>query len=520
MNLQLRLLNGTDRLLAALVVTTVLGSTLAFGGRVWWGPPALALLCLLLIVGCLTRALLEGRMTVIKSPLTVFGLLALALGAAQVAPLPAGVSAALSPSSRSAYAVGYLPDRVRALDPTLEPPEAPVNRSPVSLDRPATLRWTAGAAACLVVFLTASRFADRLSHLYVVWGSVVAAFFVNTAFAVVQMACGNRGLFGFIEPGRGQVWAPDVNDLLAGPNTVLLRASGLARPDHPAWAFAVPERPFTIGSLMGGPGAYLALGSLGLPLALGLALQLLAPRGSREPLSVRLGQSGRGGLVFLLGLMLTTGAVMVGLLAGPELSVPFAVGLLVVGLPASRPTGLRWSAVGLTLLMVALLAAGAALGRVWESSPSSPPPVGPEHLASATRVWADALPIVRDFPVLGTGLGTFASVYPFYKSLDGASTTAMSSLLQWWVEAGFVGLGLLAVTAFWCVSRLPSAVRNVGTADRALVFGLIGAAGGFTLFSAVHWTVELASVALAASAVAGTCHRWLAGGTDLFVERG
>jgi O-antigen ligase len=237
-------------------------------------------------------------------------------------------------------------------------------------------------------------------------------------------------------------------------------------------------------------------------------------------LRVRLGQSGQFGLLLLLGSMLMTSAAMVGLLAGPELSIPFGLGLLVVGLPSARATGLRWSAVGLTMLAVALLASGAALGQVWASSPSWPPPVFPERLGTASRVWTDALPIVRDFPVLGTGLGTFASVYPFYKSLDGASTTAMSSLLQWWVEAGFVGLGLLSVAVLWSLSRVPGAVRNVGTADRALVFGLIGAAAGFTLFSAVHWTVELTSVALAASAVAGTCHRWLAGGTDLFVERG
>ena len=64
------------------------------------------------------------------------------------------------------------------------------------------------------------------------------------------------------------------------------------------------------------------------------------------------------------------------------------------------------------------------------------------------------------------------------------------------------------------------AVRRVGTADRALAFGLIGAAASFSLYSAVHWTVELAAVAVAASAWGGTWNRWLAGGTDLFVERG
>jgi O-antigen ligase len=95
----------------------------------------------------------------------------------------------------------------------------------------------------------------------------------------------------------------------------------------------------------------------------------------------------------------------------------------------------------------------------------------------------------------------------------------MSSLLQWWVESGFVGLGLLGAGLLWCLARLPGALRRVGSADRALAYGLIGAAAGFTVFSAVHWTVELASVALAASALAGAGNRWLAGGTDLFVER-
>ncbi len=80
------------------------------------------------------------------------------------------------------------------------------------------------------------------------------------------------------------------------------------------------------------------------------------------------------------------------------------------------------------------------------------------------------------------------------------------------------GLVLVALGALWCLWRLPGALKRVGTADRALAFGLLGAVVGFGLFSVLHWTIELAAVALAASAVAGTCNRWLAGGTDLFVE--
>ncbi len=92
--------------------------------------------------------------------------------------------------------------------------------------------------------------------------------------------------------------------------------------------------------------------------------------------------------------------------------------------------------------------------------------------------------------------------------------------MQVGAEGGTVGLGLMALAGAWSLFRLPRAVRCVGSADRSLVFGLIGAAIGFTLLSVVHWTVELPAVAIAASAWGGTWNRWLAGGTDLFVDLG
>lgn len=519
MNLRLRLLTWTDRLTAAALALLLTGTTAAFGGRVWWAPAALGALCVALVALGLARALLEGSVRVFKSPLTALGLLALGLAVGQLAPLPGRLAGRVSPASQAVYSSGFLTERARALDPEVALPEPLPIRSPATLDRPATLRWLAGAAACLAVFWAVAQYADRLNRLYVVWGCVVAGFFLNTAVAAVQVACGSRGLYGFIEPGLGPTPAPTWNDLLEGPNLSVLRAAAAARDGHPAWALAVPDRPFFVGTQMGGPGAYLALGSVGLPLALALTLQLIAPRGSREPLAARLGHSGQGSLVALVYGLLTASAALAGLLAGPHYSAALGLGLVLAGLPAARLSGLRWTAVGLTLLPLAALAAGAGLGAVWAGSRTFPPPVPAEDLRAAARVWRDALPIARDFPIVGTGLGTFASVYPFYKTQDAAATTAMSSLLQWWVESGVVGLGLLAVGLLWCLVRLPGAVRRVGTADRALAFGLIGAAAGFMVFSAIHWTVELASVALAASALAGAGNRWLAGGTDLFVER-
>lgn len=519
MNFRLRLLNGTDRFLGVVLSTLLIGTTLAFGGAVWWARLAIAVLMVLFILAWLLHVLLEGQMRFLRSPLTLLGGLAVLLAGAQLVPLPARLTGRISPESHAVYARGVLTKQALADDTSIVLPEPAAVRTPISVDRPATLRWLAGALACLALFWGVAQFTDRLGRLLVVWGSLVAGFFLNTTIAVVQLVNGSGGLYGFLEPGKGPAWAPSIVDLLATPNTTVLRPLGEPREGHPAWAATVPDRPFLIGSLMGGPGAYLALGSIALPLGLAIVLQLLAPRGSREGLRSRLVESGQGSLAVLMTGLLVVSAVLIGLLAGPMASLPFAIGVLLVGLPSAWPSGLRWVGIGLTFLVVLGLGGGVLVGDLQSKLPRIGVAVVQEDFQAALTVWTDTVPIVRDFPILGTGLGTFASVYPFYKTQDQAPTTAMSSLLQWCLESGAVGMALLLIGGAWCLIRLPGSVRRVGTADRALAFGLIGAVVGFSLFSVVHWTIELAAVAVAASALGGTGNRWLAGGTDLFVER-
>src|SRR6185437_6184630 len=95
----------TDRLTAGALVLLLTGTIAAFGGRVWWAPPAIGGLCLILVLLGLARSLLEGSMQVLRSPVTGLGVLALALAAAQVAPVPGRVSARLSPGSSAVYAL-------------------------------------------------------------------------------------------------------------------------------------------------------------------------------------------------------------------------------------------------------------------------------------------------------------------------------------------------------------------------------------------------------------------------------
>ena len=512
------LLKIADRLVAAQIVLVVAGTGLAFGGAVWWMKPTLAVLIVTLALTALIRAWFSGRVVILKSPLTLLGLLAVALAVGQLTPLPGRLAGGLSPSARSAHALGLLPQRAMIDDPALVLPEIVADRTPATIDRPATLRWLVGAMACLTVFCVCAHHADRLGRANFIWGSVVAVLFIGTTFGAAQVLGGMSGLYGVIEPGSGRFLSPSMADLETSPGSTVLRPVVDSPGASSAWALPRPNRPFSFGTMVGGPGAYLALASLGLPLALGLTLQTLAPRGSRERLSARLRSSNRAGWVALLVLMTGSSAILTGYLCGPVLAAPFALAMLCIGLPAAWSSGLRWVSVGLTSLALTALLGGVTLGEVLGRPAGCEPWSDPAGFPSVSAAWAESSSAFRQFPLVGSGLGTYPTVAAYFKTSDATWTTARSSLVQWVVESGAAGLTLVAIAGAWCLARLPGAIRRVGSADKTLAYTLVGTAVCFTLVSALHGTVEVLGVAVAACAVGGTCNRWLAGGTDLFVE--
>jgi hypothetical protein len=522
-NLRQKIQAYCDRALGALIALVILGSVLGFGGAVWWSRPFLVGTTFLLVMARLAQQLAAGKMPLLKSPLTLLGLLALGLGVLQLAPLPPKLASRLSPSAHEIYARGLYAAKAQADDPEAALPEAPEIRSPASLDRSATLRWLVGAAACLGIFWAVSHYVDRLERLYLVWGLVVAGFLLNAALGIVQITNRSEGLYGLFLPGAGPAFAPTLNDLLEAPGSAALRdLPGPAAPGRPVpGAVLTPTAPFLFGTMMGSPGAFLAFGTLALPLAMAIVLHLVSPRGSRESLSDRLGQSGQGSLVLLLVILMTIGAVLIGLVAGPWYCLPLVAGVAAVGLPALLVMpGARWPAFGLTALLLAGLGLGLALEPAWPVLFRGPSPVHRPDVGMARALRSESLEMIREFPLVGAGLGAFPSIHPYFKDRDLTSTTAMSSLLQWGVETGAAGLGLLCLAVLWCVFRLPGGLKRVGSIDRSLAFGLIGAVLSFSLLAVVHWTIELSAVAVSVSALGGTWNRWLAGGTDLFVERG
>ena len=79
------------------------------------------------------------------------------------------------------------------------------------------------------------------------------------------------------------------------------------------------------------------------------------------------------------------------------------------------------------------------------------------NISNATRVlvWQDAIGMWRDAPLLGHGLGGFASIFPLYQKFELENQIAIhpeSSWLQWLTEVGAVPVLLAVVAAFLFLS--------------------------------------------------------------------
>lgn len=103
-----------------------------------------------------------------------------------------------------------------------------------------------------------------------------------------------------------------------------------------------------------------------------------------------------------------------------------------------------------------------------------------------TILWREGLNIVKDFPVLGSGLNTYAVVAPKYKLSEKTGIYPHNSYLHMAAETGLVGLGAF-LWIIWVLFR--TSIRNLKKIKdkfyNAVLIGLLSGLFGFLIHSFV-----------------------------------
>ncbi len=120
---------------------------------------------------------------------------------------------------------------------------------------------------------------------------------------------------------------------------------------------------------------------------------------------------------------------------------------------------------------------------------------GVKSLEARVDYWRGAVAIARDHPWVGTGPGTFGSIYPKYKTASTEEARAVhNNFLQMWSDSGvlaFVAFALLWVVGVRDAFRLTRRRR----ADAASI-AICGALAGWTVHGLVDFDLYVPGVAL------------------------
>ena len=426
--------DGLARVLAVGLSAFVVLAPWPFGGTTRPGGTALELAALALAAAWAVRGLRRGA-DLPPRPLVLGMLGLLVLGAVQVLPLGSAVSAAISPASERIRAETRAPERARAAEAAL------LGADPESLDRPATLSVDPAATAA------ALRTGAAAAALLLVATTVGATGGARWVAAGLLAGAAFQGLYGLLVlvSGYDHIWhVPKTHNLDAATGTFVNK-------NHFACLVAM--------SLGCGLGAILERPRAPGPPSPRRVVRWLGPEGSRR---------------LLLGVLLASG--LAGLLAsfsraGIALGL---IGLTLVALAARDGPGLRVRAVTLVVLgaAAALPLGEVGIERLIDRYRES----GEELETGRAVVWEDTARMALAFPLVGSGFGTFATVYPLFRSPEVRRfyQHAHNDGLQVAAEGGVAGVVLVAVLLATLAAHLvPALAGRKGALGAGIAAGLL-----------------------------------------------
>ena len=167
-----------------------------------------------------------------------------------------------------------------------------------------------------------------------------------------------------------------------------------------------------------------------------------------------------------------------------SLLISFSVIMLLFRDPARGEKFSRAPALifGLAVLWAAWIGLDVVISRFFSAS---------EDLATGRWArWVATFSILKDFPLLGSGLGTFSEVYSMYRSMHivGLDIQAENDFLQLAAEVGLLGAGLLVVLLLFLFYRAASGIHSLSHREPQRYIGIGGLVGILALM--VHSIVQ------------------------------
>jgi len=225
---------------------------------------------------------------------------------------------------------------------------------------------------------------------------------------------------------------------------------------------------------------------MAIPLSVGFlfsreTLQRSSSAGWRQQLSSLNGKAllvGFSVILMILGLFFTASRMGIS-----SLLLSFSLIILLFRSPQKEHGFSRTSALilGLALLWAAWIGLDAVISRFFTAS---------EDFKSRWTIWKDTFRIFKDFPLFGSGLGTFAQIFPMYRSfyIRGLVTHAENDPLQLASEVGLVGMGMLITVFISLFLKALSGIRSLSVRDPERHIGIGGLVGVLALM--FHSIVE------------------------------
>jgi O-antigen ligase len=242
-----------------------------------------------------------------------------------------------------------------------------------------------------------------------------------------------------------------------------------------------------------------------LPVGLALVLSRSRRRRRGRPGSLRdriVEQlSPRGIRSLLLGLLLLVGIAGLLLSLSRTGAVLGIIALLLTALASGRE-GLKTR---LVVVMVVLAVAAVPLAQLGaERFADRYSRSVDDFTASGGRavVWSDTWKMALDFPVVGTGFGTFAAVYPLYRSPEVRLffDHAHNDALQAFAEGGVVGVAFLTLILVPLFRRIVGAFTGAGG---TLAVGFAAGLTALLLHELIDFNLHIPANAALAAIMAG-----------------